>query len=193
MKISIALAICSLSIFTSQPRAENRVDLGSQALSNIRGTMGVNMVAGNNNQQGNLAAIAVSGPAVIQFSQQSQSATNLRGNQSAAILGSALSNNQGLVGINQGAGEANQQLNAFALSLDDSSGMRVVTDINLSTSIAKTPSGKVPATTTTSIYMDDSALTGSKGVIQVNQVTGQGNQAVNLVSLPLAGAVTASP
>ncbi len=69
----------------------------------------------------------------------------------------------------------------------------VVTDINLSTSVAKTPSGKVPATTTTSIYMDDSALTGSKGVIQVNQVTGQGNQAVNLVSLPLAGAVTASP
>ena len=37
------------------------------------------------------------------------------------------------------------------------------------------------------------ALTGSKGVIQVNQVTGQGNQAVNMVSLPLAGAVTTSP
>ncbi|MCH7371577.1 MULTISPECIES: hypothetical protein [Aeromonas] len=192
MKIYIALAICSLSILTSQPRAENRVDLGSQALSNIRGSMGVNMVAGNNNQQGNLSAIAISGPAVIQFNQQNQSTTNLSGKQSVAILGQALSHNQGLVGINQGAGEANQQLNAFALSLDDS-GMGVVTDINLSTSVAKTPSGKVPATTTTSIYLDDNALTGSKGVIQVNQVTGQGNQAVNMVSLPLAGAVTVSP
>lgn len=192
MKTYIALAIISLSAFAQQPQAENRVDLGSQALSNIRGAMGVNMVAGNNNQQGNLAAIALSGPAIVQFSQQNQSTTNLNGNQSVAILGSALSQSQGLVGINQGAGEANQQLNAFALSLDDS-GIGVVTDINLSTSVAKTPSGKVPPNTTTSIYLDDNALTGSKGVIQVNQVTGQGNQAVNMVSLPLAGAVTTSP
>ena len=192
MKTYIALAIISLSAFAQQSQAENRVDLGSQALSNIRGAMGVNVVAGNNNQQGNLAAIALSGPAIVQFSQQNQSTTNLNGNQSVAILGSALSQSQGLVGINQGAGEANQQLNAFALSLDDS-GIGVVTDINLSTSVAKTPSGKVPPNTTTSIYLDDNALTGSKGVIQVNQVTGQGNQAVNMVSLPLAGAVTTSP
>lgn len=192
MKTHIALAIISLSAFAHQVQAENRVDLGSQALSNIRGATGVNMVAGNNNQQGNLAAIALSGPAIIQFSQQNQATTNLNGNQSVAILGSALSQSQGLVGINQGAGEANQQLNAFALSLDDS-GIGVVTDINLSTSVAKTPSGKVPTNTTTSIYLDDNALTGSKGVIQVNQVTGQGNQAVNMVSLPLAGAVTTSP
>lgn len=192
MKTYIALAIISLSVFAQQSQAENRVDLGSQALSNIRGAMGVNMVAGNNNQQGNLAAIALSGPAIVQFSQQNQSTTNLNGNQSVAILDSALSQSQGLVGINQGAGEANQQLNAFALSLDDS-GIGVVTDINLSTSVAKTPAGKVPSNTTTSIYLDDNALTGSKGVIQVNQVTGQGNQAVNMVSLPLAGAVTTSP
>lgn len=192
MKTYIALAIISLSAFAQQSQAENRVDLGSQALSNIRGAMGVNMVAGNNNQQGNLAAIALSGPAIVQFSQQNQSTINLNGNQSVAILGSALSQSQGLIGINQGAGEANQQLNAFALSLDDS-GIGVVTDINLSTSVAKTPSGKVPPNTTTSIYLDDNALTGSKGVIQVNQVTGQGNQAVNMVSLPLAGAVTTSP
>ncbi len=192
MKTYIALAIISLSAFAPQSQAENRVDLGSQALSNIRGALGVNMVAGDNNQQGNLAAIALSGPAIIQFSQQNQSTTNLNGNQSVAILDSALSQSQGLVGINQGAGEANQQLNAFALSLDDS-GIGVVTDINLSTSVAKTPSGKVPPNTTTSIYLDDNALTGSKGVIQVNQVTGQGNQAVNMVSLPLAGAVTTSP
>ena len=118
--------------------AQNRVDLGAQALSNIRGSMGVNMVAGNNNQQGNLAAIAISGPAVIQFGQLNQSTTNLNGSQSVAILGSALSQNRGLVGINQGAGEGNQQLNAFALSLDDK-GLGVVTDINLSSSVAKTP------------------------------------------------------
>ncbi len=192
MKIYIALAAFPFLAFATLSMAQNRVDLGAQALSNIRGSMGVNMVAGNNNQQGNLAAIAISGPAVIQFGQLNQSTTNLNGSQSVAILGSALSQNRGLVGINQGAGEGNQQLNAFALSLDDS-GLGVVTDINLSSSVAKTPGGKPPANTTTSIYLDDTALTGSKGVIQVNQVTGQGNQSVNMVSLPLAGAVTASP
>ncbi|WP_323957631.1 hypothetical protein [Aeromonas caviae] len=192
MKTYIALATFPFLAFATPSLAQNRVDLGAQALSNIRGSMGVNMVAGNNNQQGNLAAIAISGPAVIQFGQLNQSTTNLNGSQSVAILGSALSQNRGLVGINQGPGEGNQQLNAFALSLDDS-GLGVVTDINLSSSVAKTPGGKPPANTTTSIYLDDTALTGSKGVIQVNQVTGQGNQSVNMVSLPLAGAVTASP
>ena len=192
MKTYIALATFPFLAFATPSLAQNRVDLGAQALSNIRGSMGVNMVAGNNNQQGNLAAIAISGPAVIQFGQLNQSTTNLNGSQSVAILGSALSQNRGLGGINQGAGEGNQQLNAFALSLDDS-GLGVVTDINLSSSVAKTPGGKPPANTTTSIYLDDTALTGSKGVIQVNQVTGQGNQSVNMVSLPLAGAVTASP
>lgn len=193
MNMHIALAILSLLIFINQSKAENLVDLGSKTLSNSRGSLGVNMAAGDNNQQGNLSAIAISGPAVIQFRQKNQSAPHLSGNQSVAISGSALNQSQGLISINQVAGEANQQLNAFALSLVDDSGMGVVTDINLSTSIAKIPSGKVPTTTTTSIYLDDNALSGSKGVIQVNQVTGQGNQAVNMVSLPLAGAVTTSP
>ncbi|MFG0833765.1 hypothetical protein ACF8OI_09515 [Aeromonas bivalvium] len=193
MKIYIALAAYTFLLFTTQSHAENQVNLGQQALSNIRGSMGVNMVSGSNNQQGNLAAIAISGPAVIQFSQQTQAISALNGSQRVAIFDSALTNSKGLIGINQGAGEANQQVNAFALSLGDDTGIGTVTDINLSTSVAKLPGGKVPANTTTSIYLDDNALAGSKGVIQVNQVTGQGNQAVNMVSLPLTGAVTASP
>ena len=44
---------------------------------------------GSLSQQGNLAAIAISGPAVIQFGQLNQSTTNLNGSQSVAILGSA--------------------------------------------------------------------------------------------------------
>ncbi|EOD54584.1 hypothetical protein G113_13584 [Aeromonas molluscorum 848] len=151
------------------------------------------MVSGSNNQQGNLAAIAISGPAIIQFSQQTEAVSALNGSQRVAIYDSALTQNKGLIGINQGAGEANQQVNAFALSLGDDSGIGAVTDINLSTSVAKLPTGKAPANSTNSIYLDGNALAGSKGVIQVNQVTGQGNQAVNMVSLPLTGAVTASP
>lgn len=193
MKTYIALAAYILLLFTAPTRAENQVNLGQQALSNIRGSMGVNMVSGNNNQQGNLAAIAISGPAIIQFSQQTQAISALNGNQRVAIYDSALNQSKGLIGINQGAGEANQQVNAFALSLGDDTGVGAVTDINLSTSVATLPTGKVPANTTSSIYLDGNALAGSKGVIQVNQVTGQGNQAVNMVSLPLTGAVTASP
>ena len=64
--------------------------------------MGVNMVAGGNNQQGNLAAIAKSGPAVIQFGQLNQSTTNLERQPERRHPGSALSQNRGLVGINQG-------------------------------------------------------------------------------------------
>ncbi|MGB6188651.1 hypothetical protein [Aeromonas molluscorum] len=193
MKIHIALAAYILLLFTAPTRAENQVNLGQQALSNIRGSVGVNMVSGSNNQQGNLAAIAISGPAIIQFSQQTEAVSALNGSQRVAIYDSALTQNKGLIGINQGAGEANQQVNAFALSLGDDSGIGAVTDINLSTSVAKLPTGKAPANSTNSIYLDGNALAGSKGVIQVNQVTGQGNQAVNMVSLPLTGAVTASP
>lgn len=84
MKTYIALATFPFLAFATPSLAQNRVDLGAQALSNIRGSMGVNMVAGNNNQQGNLAAIAISGPAVIQFGQLNQSTTNLNGSQSVA-------------------------------------------------------------------------------------------------------------
>ncbi|BCM76545.1 hypothetical protein KAM342_28840 [Aeromonas caviae] len=47
MKIYIALAAFPFLAFATPSMAQNRVDLGAQALSNIRGSMGVNMVAGN--------------------------------------------------------------------------------------------------------------------------------------------------
>lgn len=189
MKKYTALVIYLLPLLVNAPRAENRVDLGSQTLSNIRGNLNVNMVAGDDNQQANLAAIAVSGATLAQSSQKSRSTNFLTGKQSVAINNGALSQSQGHIAINQGAGEANQQLNVLSVSLEGDA----LTDINLSNTTAKFKLGKETLPMTTSIYLDSNALASSKGAIQINQVTGQGNQAVNLVSLPLAGAVTVSP
>ena len=50
MKIYIALVAFPFLAFAPPSMAQNRVDLGAQALSNIRGSMGVNMVAGNHVQ-----------------------------------------------------------------------------------------------------------------------------------------------
>ena len=50
MKTYIALATFPFLAFATPSLAQNRVDLGAQALSNIRGSMGVNMVAGNHVQ-----------------------------------------------------------------------------------------------------------------------------------------------
>ncbi|OEG03044.1 hypothetical protein BFW25_04865 [Aeromonas caviae] len=65
MKIYIALAAFPFLAFAPPSMAQNRVDLGAQALSNIRGSMGVNMVAGNNNQQGNLGKVRISGEILL--------------------------------------------------------------------------------------------------------------------------------
>lgn len=175
--------------------AENRVEIAAGALSNIRGNLGLNLIAGDQNQQNNAAAIALgSGTAVIRIAQQNVTSTLQGGHQEAIIQSTALSNSQGLIAINQGAGSANQQLNVFALSLSEGGALGgVVTDFSLSSTFARPAEGQEVTQTTTTLSLNDGALSNSKGVIQINQVAGQRNQGVNLVSLPLTSRTAVSP
>lgn len=101
---------------------------------------------------------------------------------SASISGAAL-RGSGILGVNQGAGLGNQQINAFRLSL--SNGPESLDDSVLAQSVAltKVSGSATPVPGGRSVSTDDRAFAGSSGVVQVNQSAGVGNQSMNTLSV----------
>lgn len=95
----------------------------------------------------------------------------------AALRGS------GILGVNQGAGLGNQQINAFRLSV--SNGPESLDDSVLAQSVAltKVSGSATPVPGGRSVSTDDRAFAGSSGVVQVNQSAGVGNQSMNTLSV----------
>lgn len=101
---------------------------------------------------------------------------------SASISGAAL-RGSGILGVNQGAGLGNQQINAFRLSV--SNGPESLDDSVLAQSVAltKVSGSATPVPGGRSVSTDDRAFAGSSGVVQVNQSAGVGNQSMNTLSV----------
>lgn len=172
--------------------SDNYSNIGANTLNNIKGRLAVNIVAGELNQQSNIASISTGQAAKIKSRLQLSGQLPLSGVQEVAINSGALSKNQGLISLNQSAGEANQQVNVLSISLLENTknnfSSNDVMDVYLSNTIARNELShhqRDEDKLTTKISLDKSALSGSAGVIQINQVAGQGNQAINMVTLPL--------
>src|SRR5690606_6725606 len=98
----------------------------------------------------------------------------------AGIHGNAFSGGSGVLGVNQGAGAANQQINSFRVgagvrpeSLDDSG-------LAQATAGSSYPSAAGPhGAGERQVEIDDQAFADSRGVVQLNQAAGVGNRMVN--------------
>ncbi|MCO3391803.1 hypothetical protein FA189_20665 [Pseudomonas aeruginosa] len=90
---------------------------------------------------------------------------------------------RGNFALNQAAGDAQQQINAFRLSL--SNGPESLDDSVLAQSVAltKVSGSATPVPGGRSVSTDDRAFAGSSGVVQVNQSAGVGNQSMNTLSV----------
>ncbi|HBO0447237.1 TPA: adhesin, partial [Pseudomonas aeruginosa] len=144
----------------------------------------LNQAAGDAQQQSNVRVVAVGSAALVGNDQRQH--LQLDASQpiaaSASISGAAL-RGSGILGVNQGAGLGNQQINAFRLnvsngpeSLDDSVLAQSVALTKVSGSATPVPGGR-------SVSTDDRAFAGSSGVVQVNQSAGVGNQSMNTLSV----------
>lgn len=108
----------------------NNADLDGNALRNAAGNIGVNVAAGDNNQQANDAALAASDAARVfgqaaAFSAQSSSnnvTINSGSPNNARMGGNALRGASGNVGVNVAAGVGNGQQNSLAAAVNTSSG-----------------------------------------------------------------------
>ncbi|MDI9780174.1 MULTISPECIES: adhesin [Pseudomonas] len=154
-----------------------------------QGNFSVNQAAGDGQQQANARAIATGheATAITQIRQRQASIVDPNMGASASIQGNAFSHGSGALGINQSAGAATQQANALRISIstqpqsiDDSVLLQQNVALINSSDPADTSPGYRHVTT------GDQAFTGSRGVIQLNQSAGVGNQTANTLSVRVA-------
>lgn len=183
-------------LWAAQAQAEQLalIDNSGQA---AQGVLAVNQAAGNVNQQGNLQALALAtgvAQASVSWSQQ-QGATQAVAEQNlrASIVGASFAGSQGLLAVNQTAGHANQSLNAFSLAQAARPQASVrdlpaaVQDAVLAgTTAASSPVAGAAANTGQITELSAAAFQGSRGLVQLNQIAGSHNLAVNVVAVQWA-------
>lgn len=153
---------------------------------NYQGNFSVNQAAGDQQQQvnGRVISLGTDAQATGQYRQSIDTRADPARNARSAIEGTAFSNGSGILGVNQSSGANNQQINAVRLgisaapqSIDDSAlSQQNVALLQGSGTAGHTPGNRQVATS-------DQAFTGSRGVVQLNQSAGVGNQSVNALSV----------
>jgi len=185
----ILATLCSASALAQSPvPVINSVNIDSSG-AQYQGNFSVNQAAGDLQQQANARAIATGREAAAstQIRQRQQSIVDPNMGASASIQGDAFSHGSGALGVNQSAGASTQQANALRISLstqpqsiDDSVLLQQNVALINSSDPADTSPGYRQVTT------GDQAFTGSRGVIQLNQSAGVGNQTANTLSVRVA-------
>ncbi|WP_298182713.1 adhesin [uncultured Pseudomonas sp.] len=163
----------------------------NQSGQSHQGVLMLNQASGDGQQQVNARAIAIGSGASAQASATitvQQGADNHPVNPAgvkarASIDGSSFSNSRGVVGINQGAGSGNQQINAMRIvsglpqGLDDSALAQQSVRPSSISGAAEPQSGE------RIVSVDDSAFGNSRGVVQLNQSAGIGNRSINSLGI----------
>ncbi|MGG2397835.1 adhesin [Pseudomonas sp. SH1-B] len=182
MLIPIALMAC---ISAHADSINARIDSSGQ---DYQGNLAINQAAGVLQQQVNSRALSVGGhgmstTTIVQVQENLPHVTSPLDTQ-ASISGNSFSNGRGIVGVNQAAGIANQQINSTRVvliavpeSLDDSVLAQSVTRSNDPISTAPMPGGE------RHVDISNEAFAGSRGVVQVNQSAGIGNRTANQISI----------
>jgi hypothetical protein len=153
---------------------------------NYQGNFSVNQAAGDQQQQvnGRSIAIGTDAQATGQYRQNIDTRADPARDARSAIEGTAFSNGNGILGVNQSSGANNQQINTVRLgisaspqSIDDS----VLSQQNVALLQGSGTAGHTPGNR--QVATSDQAFTGSRGVVQLNQSAGVGNQSVNALSV----------
>src|SRR5690554_2614427 len=187
-KVGISLVFLVLaSPFPAWADKENTVLIRNSG-QNYSGNLMLNQAEGTEQQQVNSRAISAGAAAPVRVLQQRGVMTFPEDlNAQVRIEGSAFSQGSGVLGVNQGAGMGNQQINAFRMaigavpeSLDDSSLARNAAPLSHNSGAA------VPNNGERLVEIDDRAFVGSRGAVQLNQSAGVGNRTVNHLGIRIA-------
>lgn len=166
-----------------------RID--GHALAGTNGAIAVNQAAGDLNLQANLRGIANSDRADVSINarQLQQGNRVLSGplQATAFIGGDALAGASGIASINQASGIANTTLNVVSATLARQ-GIRETDDTALAAEGSALAGGRDDtghgvATGTRSAGVASTALRGFDGVLQLNQIAGNGNDTANVLGL----------
>lgn len=204
---TVVVATVTVDAVTSSAAQTTQANVGGDTLSigslrvdaivdSARGNSGVlfvNAAAGNQNNQGSSASFAVSREASAAYTTASSTidqylvANGVAGRdqtQQAGIFGS-LSDNSGTVGVNQAAGDGNNQANALAMALGFSpGGGLILSEADLQQVSASNTIAEVNVSRTAAISNSGNR---SNGIMSVNQASGNLISQANLVVFAASG------
>ena len=170
----------------------NDAVITNNALSNIKGILGVNQAAGDLNLQANVRALSdVPGSAataeVHQFSVGVE--VNDADTSFSRIEENAFQNSVGLLSINQASGSGNVESNSIAISPEVRVG-EIADDVLAAASLDVMQStdngGKKSSQSLRNVNVDETAFRGAKGVLQLNQAAGMHNVTRNRIVMQTA-------
>jgi len=153
--------------------------VSGNAFAHASGNIGVNVTAGNGNQQMNSLTLASTNASQnTNFQQTSAYDTyDYSGNQNAYIADNAFNHVDGNVGVNVSAGNGNSQLNRAEVLLSDSNG-------NDTNTIGQTQySVSANAADNNTAAISGNAFQNATGNIGVNLAAGNGNQQANSLTV----------
>lgn len=163
---------------------DNHATVGTKSFSNNSGRIAINQAAGNRNLQSNSHAIA---DQVIILSDQQNPYLKQLGSNTAYNLTHiedlAFENAQGLISVNQVSGQGNIQANLGAIALQSVIGLGL-DDSALNNIVSPTALPLERNDTNHAVIAPDS-FENAQGIVQINQVSGDGNSAINQFSLQL--------
>ncbi|MCK8044901.1 hypothetical protein MSG37_08385 [Shewanella sp. 1CM18E] len=163
---------------------DNRSTVGTKSFSNNTGRIAINQAAGDSNLQSNSHAIA---DQVIILSDQQNPYLKLLDDHTAYNLTHieelAFENAQGLVSINQVSGQGNIQANLGAIALQSVIGLGL--DDNALDNIVSPTALPLERNDTNHAVIAPDSFENAQGIVQINQVSGDGNSAINQFSLQL--------
>lgn len=161
----------------------NRIE--PNTLNDVSGFTGINVAAGDNNIQSNSASVTLGKNAqtINQSSMQTSASANT-GLATVSMGANTLHNARGLISVNQVAGSGNAQLNEIAVAFGDN--IQMLSDISLSVRPSTSSnSSNADDINNNTVYLDKDSLKGAIGTIQISQIAGNSNIAVNRVSMPI--------
>ncbi|GIU50538.1 hypothetical protein TUM4438_36870 [Shewanella sairae] len=163
---------------------DNNSTVGNQTFSNNSGRIAINQAAGDSNLQSNSHAIA---DQVVILSNQKNPYLNLTGSSTGHNLSYieelAFENAQGLISVNQVSGQGNIQANLGAIALQSVIGLGLE-DSALDSIVSPTALPLERNDTNHAVIALDS-FENAQGIVQINQISGDGNSAINQFSLQL--------
>ncbi len=195
LTLFLASALCS-QLLLAEPamqamQAMQATASLNQSGQNHQGVLMINQAAGDAQQQANARAIAI-GSGV---NAQATATTNVKQNTdhlpvnpagivaSASIGGRTFANSNGVVGINQGAGSGNQQINAMRITSGLAQGLDDSALAQQSVRPSSISGAAEPLSAERIVSVGDSAFSNSRGVVQLNQSAGVGNRSINSLGI----------
>lgn len=179
-----------MSIINSIPELPASISnsvIDSNVLNGVSGRNAVNMASGDSNNQVNAAALAIDSNGlananVLTRQYQNTSASTLPNLSTSDIGDNAFANSSGAISINQTSGIGNTQANGIAIGIGQQ--VNVMSESMLSNTTAEVGlSTSETDTGTRSATISDSAFSGARGLVQVNQSAGSGNSTANNFAL----------